>query len=136
VPISLTAQVGRDRDEEVIWDPNGKKETFNAKNRHRINWFGRDPDWKDTIGFRGARDVESPFGQWTRIDVIADSDRVEVFVNGTKVNEGTDVAPAAGKLQLQSELAEIFVRRWELWPVGQGPKPALADRDTKAASKE
>ena len=135
VPISLTATVGRDRDDEVIWDPNGKKETFNNKNRRRINWFGRDPDWKDEIGFRGARDVESPFGEWTRIDVIADGDRVEVFVNGTKVNEGTAVEPTAGRLQLQSELAEIFVCRWELWPVGKGPKPAPAEGDVKAASK-
>jgi hypothetical protein len=135
VPISLTAQIGHDRYGEVIWDPNGKKETFDAKNRRRINWFGRDPDWKDTIGFRGARDVESPHGRWTRIDVIADGNHVEVFVNGTKVNEATHVSPAAGKLQLQSELAEIFVRRWELWPVAQGPKPAHAKSDTKGVAR-
>ena len=25
--------------------------------------------------------------------------------------------PSSGKLQLQTELAEIFFRRWELWPL-------------------
>jgi len=23
---------------------------------------------------------------------------------------------------LQTELAEVFIRRWELWPVGEAPK--------------
>src|SRR5581483_185232 len=30
----------------------------------RINWWGRDPDWKDGKGFRGKRDIEKPVGQW------------------------------------------------------------------------
>jgi hypothetical protein len=126
VPIALTTTVAKDRDGETIWDANGKRETFDAKNLQRINWFGRDPDWADTIGFRGKRDVESPFGQWTRVDVLADSSRIEVFVNGTKVNEALQAAPTEGRIQLQSELAEIFFRRWELWPVGAGPKPEPA----------
>ena len=49
-----------------------------------------------------------------------------VLVNGKKVNEAFDVAPRAGQIQLQSELAEIFFRRWELWPLGKGPKPEPA----------
>ena len=77
-------------------------------------------------GFRGKDDVESPHGQWTRLDVICDGGHVETFVNGTKVNEAFDVSPRAGRIQLQSELAEIFYRRWELWAVDKGPKPAPA----------
>ena len=126
VPLSLTCRTGRDRDGEVVWKPDGTKETFNLKNRRRVNWFARDPDWKDVLGFRGKDDVESPAGRWTRMDVIADGGRIEVYVNGTKVNEALDCWPTYGRIQLQSELAEIFVRRWELWPIGQGPKPAPA----------
>jgi hypothetical protein len=33
------------------------------------------------------------------------------------VNEVLDVVPNVGKITLQSELAEIKVRRWELWPL-------------------
>jgi hypothetical protein len=51
-----------------------------------------------------------------------------VYVNGVLVNEGFDVEPAAGQLQLQAELAELFVRRWELWPLGEGPEPAAAEQ--------
>jgi len=124
VPLSATCEVDRDRDGEVIWKQGGRRETFDRTNSHRINWFGRDPDWTDKRGFRGSRDVDSPLGQWTRLDVLCDGDHLQVFVNGVLVNEALHTFPSEGKLQLQTELAEIFVRRWELWPIGSGPKPA------------
>jgi len=126
VPVALTTTVVKDRDGETVWSEDGVRETFNSNNRRRINWFGRDPDWTDVKGFRGAHDVESAHGHWTRLDVLADRGHLEVFVNGVKVNEAFDVVPQAGRIQLQTELAEIFFRRWELWPVGQGPKPKPA----------
>ena len=129
LPISLTCETARDRDGEVIWKKGGKRKVFNLRNRRRINWYGRDPDWKDVLGFRGRHDVESPGKLWTRLDVMCDGGHVEVFVNGKKVNEGFDAVPSFGKLQLQTELAEIFVRKWELWPIGKGPKPAAAVQD-------
>jgi hypothetical protein len=127
-PLSLTTNSGRDRDGEVIWQPEGKRETFSIKDRtmRRINWYGRDPDWEDVKDFRGPEDKDSPGQAWTRIDVILDGEHVQTFVNGTKVNEAFDIYPAEGRLQLQSELAEIHFRRWELWPLGKGPKPAPA----------
>lgn len=124
VPMSVTCEVDRDRDGEVIWKKGGERETFDLNNRRRINWYGRDPDWKDVIGFRGKNDVESPDGEWTRIDTICDGDHIQVFVNGVMVNEAFEVTPSFGRLQLQTELAELFVRRYELWPIGKGPKPA------------
>ncbi len=126
VPLSLTCEVGRDRDGEVVWKKGGRRETFNLQNRRRINWFGRDPDWADVLDFRGKNDVESPLGQWTRLDVFCDGGHIQVYVNGVLVNEAFDAVPSFGKLQLQSELAEIFFRRFELWPLGRGPKPAPA----------
>jgi hypothetical protein len=129
VPLSLTCEAGRDRDGEVIWKKGGQRETFDLKNRKRINWFGRDPDWEDKINFRGPHDVDSPLGQWTRFDVICDGGHIETYVNGVKVNEAFDSHPQQGRIQLQAELAEIFFRRWELYPLGQGPKPAKAEQD-------
>ena len=127
VPISLTCNVSPDRDraKQAIWKSDGKRETFQ---RGRVDWYGRDPDWKDEKGFRGRDDKESPHGEWTRIDVLCDGGHVETFVNGTKVNEAFDVSPREGRIQLQSELAEVFYRRWELWPLGKGPKPAPAEK--------
>ena len=122
VPLSFTCEVGRDRDGEVLWKAGGMRETFALGNLKRINWFGRDPNWEDTKDFRGEQDVDSPLGQWTRLDFICDGGHIRVFVNGVKVNEAFDATPREGRLQLQSELAEIFFRRWELWPVGEGPQ--------------
>jgi hypothetical protein len=124
VPLSLTCEVDRDRDGEVIWKQGGKRETFDLKNRQRINWYGRDPDWEDKLGFRGKQDVESPDGEWNRFDVICKGGRIQTYVNGTLVNEGFDAYPRAGRIQLQAELAEIFFRRFELWPLDKGPTPA------------
>jgi hypothetical protein len=128
VPISLTCTVGPDRDaaKQAIWKPKGTRTTFT---RGRIDWYGRDPDWKDEKGFRGREDKDSPHGQWTRLDVFCNGGHIETFVNGTKVNEAFDVSPRAGRIQLQSELAEIFYRRWELWPLDKGPKPAPAKQE-------
>jgi Domain of Unknown Function (DUF1080) len=127
VPLSLSCDVGRDRDGEVIWKAGGVRETFALGNLRRVNWFGRDPDWADTKGFRGDEDVDSPVGQWTRLDVRSDRRHIEVFVNGAKVNEAFGASPSAGRLQLQSELAEVFIRRWELWPLDRSPQPRPAE---------
>lgn len=115
---TLTAEVTPDRDGESVWHPGGEKKVFSSG---RVNWFGRDPDWKDVLGFRGQHDVESPGDQWTRMDVICRGDRITILVNGVQVNEGFAVQPSAGKVTLQSEMAEIFFRRWELWPLDKAP---------------
>ena len=35
-----------------------------------IAWVNKDTAWRDVPGFRGRKDVESPHGEWTRMDVI------------------------------------------------------------------
>lgn len=114
VPVTLTAEVAKDRDGETVWKKGGERTTFN---RIRINWFGRDPDWKDVLGFRGKNDVESPDGEWTRAEVICDGGTITNIVNGTVVNQGFEAFPAAGKIIVQTEGAEIFFRKFELHPI-------------------
>ncbi|QDU81295.1 hypothetical protein Pla110_30360 [Polystyrenella longa] len=124
MPISVIAEVSKDRDGESIWTKGGERKEFNSG---RINWYGRDPDWEDVIDFRGDKDVDSPVGEWTRMDVICDGDHVLIKVNGVVVNELFDVSPSAGRLLVQTEMAELFVRRWELWPLGEAPEFNAAD---------
>ena len=116
---SLTAEVGKDRDGEKIWEKGAEKLTLSSG---RINWYGRDPDWKDVLGFRGKQDVSNPAGKWNRYDVICDGGKITAIVNGVVVNEGFDAIPTAGKVLVQSEGAEMFVRRWQLWPIGKAPE--------------
>lgn len=110
----LTATVSMDRDGEYVYDRNGESKEFEGG---RINWYGRDPDWQDVLGFRGREDVESPDGQWTRVEVICDGDKVTNIVNGKVVNVGTRSSLTSGKILLQSEGAELYFRRLELRPL-------------------
>ena len=119
LPTSLTAQITTDRDGEHVWTKGGEPVTISSG---RINWFGRDVDWADRIGFRGRDDIESPHGEWTRLEVIADGDRLTYKVNGVVVNEAYAAKPDSGRLLLQTEQAEMYVRRFELWPLGKAPK--------------
>ena len=86
-------------------------------NTGRINWRAKGPAWRDTLDFRGRRDVESPRDAWTRVECICRGSRITVLVNGHKVNEADDVYPAAGKILLQCEGSEVFYRKVELRPV-------------------
>jgi hypothetical protein len=116
VPIGsrITATAGKDRDGENVYDPKAEPRELEGG---RINWYGRDPDWKDELGFRGKDDVESPVGRWTRLEVICDGDTVTNIVNGKVVNAGTRSSLTKGKILFQSELAEIYFRKIEIRPL-------------------
>lgn len=101
-------------DSQFYWDEKGIEHTIE---RGRFNWFGRDPQWKDLLGYRGPKDVERPVGEWNRQEVIADRDTLTNVVNGIVVNKGYRVYPTTGKIQIQSEGAQIFFRRIELIPL-------------------
>lgn len=113
---SLSAEFALDRDKEKIWKVGSPRQTVT---KGRINWKGRDEDWSDTVGFRGKNDVESPSGEWNRLEVIAKGDTLQYFVNGAMVNEAFDCKPSEGKILLQTEGAEMIVRRYELYPLGE-----------------
>ena len=107
----------------VRTDPGGNH-FFTEKSGHaqtitegRINWWGRDPDWKDVIGFRGKQDVEKPLGEWNTLECICSGDQITVMLNGVLMNQATKVRPAKGRIQIQSEAAEVFIRRVELRPL-------------------
>ncbi len=97
-----------------IFQPQGSLETINGG---RINWFGRDQNWKDVKGFRGKNDIEKPVGEWNRIECIAEGDKISIILNGTLVNQALNVKPSRGRIQIQSEGAEIFFRKVEMTPL-------------------
>jgi len=114
IDVSLVCEATKDRDGEAIWKRGAKRETFRSG---RINWFGRDEDWKDTLSFRGRQDVEKPDGEWNTLEVICDGGHVVNKLNGVVVNEGFDATPAGGKILFQTEYAELFFRKIELHPL-------------------
>ncbi len=97
-----------------IFHPGGDKATIHGG---RFNWFGRDPNWKDEKGFRGKQDVEKPIGEWNTYECIADGDQMTLKLNGVVMNQCYDVRPHKGRIQIQSEAAEVFVRRVDITPL-------------------
>jgi hypothetical protein len=109
---SVTCTVASEKQgNSFIFKPGGINETINSG---RINWLKRDPEWKDILGFRGKQDVEKSVGEWNTLECVADGDQLSFFLNGILVNEATKVKPQKGRIQIQSEAAEIFFRRVEL----------------------
>ncbi|MDH5604469.1 MAG: DUF1080 domain-containing protein, partial [Cyclobacteriaceae bacterium] len=113
--LSLTAPVAAEKQgSSPVFKLAGERTTLH---KGRVNWHGRDAGWKDVKGFRGARDVENPVGEWNRLECIVKGDQITVFLNGILVNKAFDVRPSKGRIQIQSEGAEIFFRRVDLIPL-------------------
>lgn len=110
---SLTVQA-RIEGEQAYFEPSGQPV---VKRTGRFNWWGRDPNWTDTLGYRGPRDVESPHGEWNRLEIMCDGDRIITILNGHVVNAGTKSSHTEGKIQLQTEGAEIVFRKVEVRPL-------------------
>jgi len=83
-------------------------------NKGRLNWYGRDENWQDVIGFKGKQDIEKPMSEWNQLECIANGNELIVFLNGILVNRAREVQPSKGRIQIQSEGAEIYVRNIEL----------------------
>lgn len=83
----------------------------------RINWYGRSPQWTDTIDFRGSEDLEKKVGEWNELEIQAWEGQVAVYLNGTLVNFGKQLDPAFGRIQVQSEGASIAFKEIALYPL-------------------
>ena len=110
-PVAMEKQAN-----SFVFQLDGHNETIN---KGRINWFGRDPEWRDVFGFRGENDIEKAVGDWNTLECIAKGDQISIFLNGILVNKAIDVKPLKGRIQIQSESAEIFFRRVELTPLAE-----------------
>lgn len=112
---AMSAHVKPEKDGgSYVFQPDGAPVTINGG---RINWWGRDPAWEDKINYRGPQDVESPLGEWNKYEALCEDGTITVILNGVVVNRAFDVKPRAGRIQVQSEGAEVFVRRVDLLPL-------------------
>ncbi len=59
---------------------------------------------------------ENPRGEWNTVEIVADGDTVQHFVNGHLVMTGTRASVSEGRILLQSEGAEVFYRSVRLTP--------------------
>jgi hypothetical protein len=113
IPVQIASDVAIGPDKRPRWKEGGDKQAFTNR---QLWWNKHDPDFKELLDTRGKDDVESPLGEWTKVECACEGSTITVFVNGTKVNHAYDVFPAAGKILLQVEGFELFVRRFEVGP--------------------
>lgn len=108
------------RARQFIWKKGGEPIRFSRNPGaigNRVGWVHRDLTMKRGLGLRGARDVDTPGKGWTRVEIIADGNKLTHIVNGTTVMEATDLNITSGRIQIQTEQAEIYYRRIELLPL-------------------
>jgi hypothetical protein len=112
---SLSANVEPEKQDGAhVFAETGKPVTINGG---RINWYGRDPKWADVKGFRGKQDVEKPMGEWNHLVCRVEQNRITITLNGRVVNKAFDLKPSRGRIQIQSEGAEIYFRKVNLTPL-------------------
>jgi hypothetical protein len=117
IPVDVTAETeASPKGNRRRWKAGGQSLTF-PPTRGQLWWNKHDWDFAELIDTRGKDDIESPLGEWTRVEVVADGEKLAISINGQKVNECTRVQPAAGKILLQTEGFEIFFRKFELHPL-------------------
>lgn len=68
------------------------------------------------------QELEAKPGEWNTLEVFAVGDKLRVLVNGQQTVEATNLLPNRGKILLQSNGAEIFFRRLDLYPLAQMPE--------------
>ena len=114
IPVQLTSETVVGPDKRPRWMKGGEPRVFTNR---QLWWSRHDPDFQELLDTRGKNDVESRTGEWTRVDCLCAGNRITIRVNGTTVNQCYGVFPAAGKILLQSEGFELFVRKFELHPL-------------------
>jgi hypothetical protein len=116
IPVEFKSETVLGPDKKPRWKKGGEVRPFSHR---QLWWNNHDPDFKELLDTRGKNDVESPLGEWTKVECLCSGNKITVRINGTTVNEAFDVNPAAGKILLQSEGFELFVRTFELHPLSK-----------------
>jgi 3-keto-disaccharide hydrolase len=111
IPVQVTSDVELGPDKRPRWKEGGQRTIYTGR---QLWWNKHDPDFKELLDTRGKDDVESKLGEWTKVECVCNGTNLTVLVNDHKVNHAYDVSPAAGKILVQVEGFELFVRKFEV----------------------
>lgn len=107
IPVAFTGETAVGPDKRPRWSKGGGPVVYTGK---QFWWSKHEAGFRELLDTRGTEDVESPLGEWTRVELLARGGRLTVVVNGTAVNEIYDANPSAGRILLQNEGYEVFFR--------------------------
>ena len=114
VEVKFSGETAVGPDKRPRWSKGGAPVVYAGK---QFWWSKHEAGFKELLDTRGKEDVESPLGEWTKVELVSKGGRVTVIVNGTTVNEIFDANPAAGRILLQNEGNEIFFRAFKIQPL-------------------
>lgn len=99
-----------------IYSPEGQLTTFSEKENGR--------------SIKKAKDAEKPLGEWNAVDLycfgqtsvhVVNGEVVMVNTNCSKIVDGQKIPLTKGKIQIQSEGGEFFIRKIEIEKIKQIP---------------
>ncbi len=67
-------------------------------------------------------DAESPYGEWSLLEMIVWDDNAEFYVNGVKVNDIHNLSLTEGKILFQLEFADVYYKDIEILPLKENNK--------------
>lgn len=110
--------------EDRVWPKSVEPQLMvgRAGDFHAIGIDPITPAWGDPARQQGGRiaralDAERGVGEWNEYEIIADGDRITLYINGELVNEAVGCPTIAGPIGLQSEGVEIHFKDIRLTPI-------------------
>jgi len=99
----------------LYYKPGAPEKTFAPGGR--LLWPGKDPAWANTLGFKGKNDPELPPGQFNTIVCVCKGDSVVITLNGVEMSAAKGLKTTKGKIQFQSEGAELLIKSLKVQPL-------------------
>ena len=95
IPVRLTSPVVLGPDKRPRWRARGEPRVFTGD--RQLWWSRHDPDFQELLDTRGKNDVESPIGEWTRVECLCEADRLTIRVNGHRSTPPRTSPPQPGR---------------------------------------
>lgn len=111
-------QIAEDRTGNIVIH-NGAKMTMGT-NTYVKSWT--------EVG-KTKQELEKKHGEWNTLEVFSVGGRVRVLINGQQSIEAESLMPNRGKLLIQSNGAEIFFRRLDIYPLEKMPESPVKTAD-------
>ena len=80
-------------------------------------WGGSEKDSRNVKNL--TDDSELPPGEWNTLVIECSGDRIDVWLNGDRVNDGFGCTATSGSIALQAEGAEVEFRKLLMTPLGE-----------------
>ena len=115
-PTLLRAKAYTDDKGHWVPYPNSMTQVKSLIGCGRVDNLYYDPNWKD-VETQPVVPPERPYGEWNDLELICAGDTAEYILNGKTVIKLFDLAPSAGRIQLQSECHAIEYRNISIEPI-------------------